>query len=122
MSADPARAPAIIHTHTATAGIIGRAAGVVTNVLGFFTGRPRARLVHTFHGHVFHGYFSPFRSRVLVMVERILAPFTDRIITVSEAVKRDLVERYRVCPAARVTVVPARARHGMGDASRRERG
>jgi glycosyltransferase involved in cell wall biosynthesis len=97
---------AIIHTHTATAGMIGRAAGLVTNLIGTVTGRPRARLVHTFHGHVFHGYFSPFRSRIIVMIERVLARITDRIITVSEAVKRDLVERYQVCPASLVTVVP----------------
>lgn len=97
---------AIIHTHTATAGMIGRAAGFVTNVLGLLTGRPRAKLIHTFHGHVFHGYFSPFRTRILLMVERMLSRVTDRIITVSEAVKRDLVERYRVCPASQVTVVP----------------
>ena len=97
---------AIIHTHTATAGMIGRVAGLVTNVMATLTGRPRAKLVHTFHGHVFHGYFSPFRTRVIVWIERVLARFTDRIITVSEAVKRDLVQRYQVCRESQVTVVP----------------
>ena len=29
-------------------------------------------VLHTFHGHVFHGYFSPFRSAVIVWIERVL--------------------------------------------------
>lgn len=98
--------PAIIHTHTATAGILGRIGGVLLNVWARLTGRRPAKLVHTFHGHVFHGYYSPMRSRVLVLLERLLARMSHRIITVSEAVKRDLVERYRICPAEKVTVVP----------------
>src|SRR4051812_4310910 len=41
--------PDLVHTHTAKAGLLGRLAAIVA-------GRPRPLLVHTFHGHVLHGY------------------------------------------------------------------
>lgn len=97
--------PDVIHTHTTKAGILGRLAGLLYNFIARITGRSPAKLVHTFHGHIFHEYFSPFWSRLLVVAEMLLARVTHRIIAVSELVKRDLVERYRICPAGKVTVV-----------------
>ena len=101
-----AEKPRVVHTHTATAGILGRVTALVYNTLARLRGRPRAMVVHTFHGHVLHGYFGPRRSAALRALERGLARATDRVIAVSEAVKTDLVERHRVCPADKVTVIP----------------
>jgi glycosyltransferase involved in cell wall biosynthesis len=98
--------PDIIHTHTAKAGFLGRAAGLLANIESRLRGRPRARMIHTFHGHVFHGYFSPLVSRCLAWAERAFATITDTVITVSETVKRDLTDRYAVCRRDRVVVVP----------------
>lgn len=98
--------PHIVHTHTTKAGALGRAAALVYNSVAWMRGDRRARIVHTFHGHLFHGYFGPVVSRGLVWGERALALFTDRIITVSDAVKADLVDRYRVCGESKVSVVP----------------
>jgi glycosyltransferase involved in cell wall biosynthesis len=98
--------PAIVHTHTATAGILGRAVAFAYNAVARLRGRRRAVIVHTFHGHVLHGYYSARVSTALRLLERLLARHTDRIIAVSEAVKHDLVVRHRVCEAERVTVVP----------------
>jgi len=102
-----AEKPDIIHTHTAKAGSLGRLAGVLYNLVVLCLGHSRrAKLVHTFHGHVFHGYFSPWKSRLLVLVERLLALLSHRIIAVSEAVKVDLVEVYKVCRGEKVRVIP----------------
>jgi glycosyltransferase involved in cell wall biosynthesis len=101
-----AERPRIVHTHTATAGILGRTTALAYNLVARVTGWPRAVLVHTFHGHVLHGYFSPWRTSMLRVIERALARCTDRIIAVSDAVKDDLVSRYAICPAVKVTVVP----------------
>jgi glycosyltransferase involved in cell wall biosynthesis len=98
--------PAIIHTHTMTAGALGRMAGALYNIEARLRRRPRARLVHTFHGHVFHGYFSRRGSQLLVLVERTLARLSDRIVAVSDAIARDLSDRYAICPRAKVAVVP----------------
>lgn len=76
--------PAIVHTHTAKAGTVGRLA-----VLLLPKSR-RPRLVHTFHGHSLTGYFSGFANQFFVRVERLLARKTDAIIAVSDEVKDDL--------------------------------
>ena len=38
-----------------------------------------------FHGHIFHSYYSPLKTRLFILIERLLARFcTDQIIVVSE--------------------------------------
>lgn len=77
--------PAILHTHTAKAGTIGRLAA---RSLGT---RP-PRTVHTFHGHSLRGYFAPAVERSLVAIERRLARWTDVIVTVSPEVRDELLD------------------------------
>jgi glycosyltransferase involved in cell wall biosynthesis len=89
--------PLVVHTHTAKAGTLGRLAALATRV---------PVVVHTFHGHVFDGYFSPFATRVFLGIERFLARYTDRIIAVSESQKRELVDVYRVAQDEKVSVIP----------------
>ena len=88
--------PAIVHTHTAKAGLLGRiaarAAGVPT-------------VVHTYHGHVLRGYFSPATTAVFRWLETRLAASADALVAVSESVKQDLV-RLGVASADRIRVVP----------------
>ena len=75
--------PHIIHTHTAKAGSLGRVAASLT--------RSRAKRVHTFHGHLLHGYFSPSATKRVIRVERALAERTTKLIAVGEQVKTDLL-------------------------------
>ena len=89
--------PHIIHTHTAKAGSLGRAAAIAT--------RSRAKRVHTFHGHLLHGYFSPRSTQRVIRVERALADRTTKLIAVGEQVKTDLLnvgigrpDQYEVIP------------------------
>lgn len=89
--------PLVVHTHTAKAGTVGRLAAIVTGV---------PVRVHTFHGHVFHGYFSPFVTRIFLAIERSLARHTDRIVAISESQKHELAEVYRIAPAEKITVIP----------------
>jgi glycosyltransferase involved in cell wall biosynthesis len=90
--------PDILHTHTAKAGTVGRAAAVLA-------GRRRPPIVvHTFHGHVLRGYFGPVRSRFFRLLERWLASRTTALIAVSPQVRDDLVA-LGVAPAERFVVV-----------------
>ncbi len=75
--------PDVIHTHTAKAGVLGRLAGLIA--------RPQAKRVHTFHGHLLHGYFSPSKTRLVTLLEKILGLITYRFIAIGNVVKRDLV-------------------------------
>ena len=95
--------PRILHTHTAKAGALGRLAGFIHNVV-----RPwrRIRTVHTFHGHVFDGYFGRWRSMAVRWIERGLSRITDRIIVISERQQFDIVERFDIAPASKTRLVP----------------
>jgi glycosyltransferase involved in cell wall biosynthesis len=75
--------PDIVHTHTAKAGLLGRLASIST--------LDRHIRVHTFHGHLLHGYFSNFKTQILVLIERLLARVTKAFVAVGDNVKRDLI-------------------------------
>jgi glycosyltransferase involved in cell wall biosynthesis len=88
--------PDIVHTHTAKAGFTGRLAARAARV---------PVVVHTFHGHVFEGYFGPATTRAFVLIERRLAAMSDAIVAVSPGVKEALVSR-AVAPEGKIRVVP----------------
>jgi len=96
--------PDVVHTHTSKAGMLGRVAATVYNA----TRRPNRRcaILHTFHGHVFEGYFPPAVNAAVRGVERLLARVSDRIVTISPRQRSDIVERFRIAPAARVEMIP----------------
>jgi glycosyltransferase involved in cell wall biosynthesis len=75
--------PNVIHTHTAKAGFLGRIASIISL-------QPSIR-VHTFHGHLLNGYFGSFKRSLIVIVEKILAIFTDQLLAVGEKVRQDLL-------------------------------
>jgi glycosyltransferase involved in cell wall biosynthesis len=96
--------PSIVHTHTSKAGALGRIAAFLYNCTS--GRREPARVIHTFHGHVLHGYFGAVGTSVVRAVERALARMTDRIIALSPSQARDLVDVYRIAPASAVDIVP----------------
>lgn len=75
--------PHIIHTHTAKAGALVRPTAIAS--------RSGALLVHTYHGHLLHGYFSPAKTRALIALERALAKHTARLVAVGAQVRDDLL-------------------------------
>jgi glycosyltransferase involved in cell wall biosynthesis len=109
------RRPDVVHTHTAKAGALGRVAARAA-------GTPA--VVHTFHGHLLHGYFSPGVTRAVVTTERVLARTTDRLVAVGARVRDELLaarigrpEQYAVIPpGVRLPTPPPRdtARQALG--------
>jgi glycosyltransferase involved in cell wall biosynthesis len=90
--------PHILHTHTAKAGAIGRAAALLA-------GRTRPPVVlHTFHGHVLKGYFGSRRTAFFKQVEETLARHSDVLVAVSPEVRDELVE-LGVAPRQRFVVI-----------------
>jgi glycosyltransferase involved in cell wall biosynthesis len=96
--------PDIIHTHTAKAGALGRSAGILYNFLNIFTSK-KVRLIHTFHGHIFNGYFNMTKTKIFILIERLLALFTSKIITVSETIKEELIY-FRISNKNKIKVIP----------------
>jgi len=94
--------PDIIHTHTAKAGTLGRLAGLLYR----FISRKPVKLVHTYHGHVFHGYYGPLKTGVFLFIERMLARFaTDRIVTISQLQKDEICGRFKVGKSSQFSVI-----------------
>jgi glycosyltransferase involved in cell wall biosynthesis len=89
--------PDVVHTHKAKAGAIGRLVALAARV---------PVVVHTYHGHVFHGYFGPWKTRLFLAIERALARVTTRLITPSQKLVDELSATYRVAPPAQFDVVP----------------
>ena len=90
--------PAILHTHTAKAGAVGRLAALLAG------GARPPIIVHTFHGHVLRGYFNPVASRGFRILERVLAGMTTTLVAVSPEVQDDLVGLH-VAPASKFAVI-----------------
>jgi glycosyltransferase involved in cell wall biosynthesis len=84
--------PDVVHTHMAKAGTVGRLAAHICGV---------PLIVHTYHGHVFHSYFGPTKTRVFVAIERALGLATDRIIVLGEG-QRDEIASYGVAPPSKL--------------------
>jgi glycosyltransferase involved in cell wall biosynthesis len=120
--------PDILETHTAKAGTLGRTAALIYNLVQSFKSRiqslskkhrrmiiansellkraSRCKTVHTFHGHAFRGYFSPFKSKIFQIIEKILARITDAIVVVSEQQKEELCRHYGVGRRGQYRVIP----------------
>ena len=107
--------PDIVHTHTAKAGVLGRLAAATCRV---------PVRVHTFHGHVLHGYFNRWVTRLVRIVEGLLARRTTALVAVGERVRDELLgagigrsDQYVVIPpGVALEALPDRvsARNGLG--------
>lgn len=89
--------PDIIHTHASKAGALGRIASLANG---------NAKLVHTFHGHVFHSYFGSLKTSFYKNIERALALKTVKIIAISERQKLELSAKYNICNPDKIKVIP----------------
>lgn len=98
------RRPALLHTHTAKAGALGRLAA------------PRdLPAVHTFHGHVLAGTFGPLGSALAAAVERRLARRSQALVAVSRRVRDELCREHGVGRPDLWSVIPP----GIDDARTR---
>jgi glycosyltransferase involved in cell wall biosynthesis len=95
--------PDVVHTHTAKGGALGRTAALLYNLTR--SRAERCAVIHTFHGHVFAGYFGAIASTAVRTIERTLAHATDRVVAISESQKRDLCSKYRIASALKTEVV-----------------
>ena len=89
--------PDIVHTHASKAGALGRLAAHRRKV---------PVIVHTFHGHVFDGYFGTVKTALVKNTERYLARLSDAIVAISPLQRDALVHQYKIASAHKVHTVP----------------
>jgi glycosyltransferase involved in cell wall biosynthesis len=75
--------PAVVHTHSSKAGILGRLAAFIARV---------PVIVHTIHGLPYHPYEHPLKNAVYILSERLAALVSDKIVTVADTMTRKSLE------------------------------
>ena len=89
--------PQIVHTNLAKAGMVGRLAAWLARV---------PVILHTYHGHVFSGYFSPLKTSLYILIERYIALISNQIVVISEMVRKDICSVYKIVSEKKVSVIP----------------
>lgn len=74
----------ILHAHSSKGALVGRLAAALART---------PVIVFTAHNSIFYEQWPGWKKKLFATVERFLARFTDRIITVSDALKQELIER-----------------------------
>ncbi|HJU06191.1 MAG TPA: glycosyltransferase family 4 protein [Nitrospiraceae bacterium] len=87
--------PAIVHTHSSKAGIVGRFAARMAHV---------PIIVHSIHGFGFTPAQYPLLRRILIAIERRAGRITSRFFAVSEANRRTGIS-LGIFPAERCSVI-----------------
>lgn len=89
--------PDIVHTHASKPGALGRWAAHKMDV---------PVIIHTFHGHVFHSYFSSAKTTFYKNLERKLASVSTKIIAISEKQKYEISTEHGICAPEKIEVIP----------------
>lgn len=72
--------PQVLHTNTSKAGFLGRLAGHLARA---------PRIVHSDHGHIFYGYYTPALTFFFVLLEIIASHWCHKVLTLTESGRRD---------------------------------
>jgi glycosyltransferase involved in cell wall biosynthesis len=89
--------PQIVHTNMAKAGMVGRLAAWLARV---------PVVLHTYHGHVFSGYFSSKKTFIYIIIERLMALLSTQIVAISKMIKEDICFKYKIVSEKKVSVIP----------------
>ena len=89
--------PQILHSHTAKAGALGRLTALLAGV---------PLIYHTFHGHVFKNYFNSCKTKIFILLEKMLARISTKVIVISENQYHDIVQKYRIASPHKVQLIP----------------
>lgn len=86
---------ALVHAHSSKAGLVARVAAKLAGV---------PALVLTVHNSIFYEEWPGWKQDLFAFAERVLARFTDRIITVSDALRDELMRREKIPPGQITTI------------------
>ena len=81
--------PDIIHTHSSKAGIIGRWAAWLARKINYKL--KFLRIIHTPHGHIFYGYYGKLKTLLFLLLERLTAKITDKLVALTEGEKKESI-------------------------------
>ncbi|MBN2011723.1 glycosyltransferase family 4 protein [candidate division KSB1 bacterium] len=73
----------IVHTHSSKPGFLGR---IASRLVG------GAIVVHTIHGFPFHDFMHPIKRHFFILIERMVARLSDKLITVSKLNRQKAIQ------------------------------
>jgi len=76
--------PDIVNTHLSKAGALGRLVAYICRV---------PYIYHTFHGDYYRGKFSKSKIRLFILIEKVMAMITTKIIAPCEKDKQELIKQ-----------------------------
>ncbi|MFQ7000886.1 MAG: glycosyltransferase family 4 protein [Clostridium sp.] len=86
--------PDIIYLHSSKAGALGRIANIGL----------KKKVIYNPHGWSFNMKVSKLKKRIYIIIEKILAPFCDKIIAISEAEKESALSK-KICSKDKICVI-----------------
>ena len=75
--------PDIIHSHLSKAWAL--------TILAKYLSGAKCKVIHTFHGHILHSYFSRWKILILNLIQRFLASKSDYLVAVNDITKKELI-------------------------------
>jgi glycosyltransferase involved in cell wall biosynthesis len=72
--------PSILHAHTSKAGFLGRIAGRICKV---------PVIIYSPKGHIFNGYFSPLKTKIFYLCEKLTLNMCDAFVCLTDEERRD---------------------------------
>lgn len=75
--------PDVIHTHLSKAWAL--------TILAKNLSGAKCKVIHTFHGHILHSYFSKWKILILNLIQRFLASNSDYLVAVNDITKKELI-------------------------------
>lgn len=85
----------ILHAHSSKAALVGRVAARLAGTPAIF---------FTAHNSIFYESWPGWKKTVLAAAERFLAGYTSKIVTVSNVLRNELLEREGIAPAKVITI------------------
>lgn len=85
----------IIHTHSPKASLLGRWAGYLGGV---------KNIIYTVHGWPFHRFMNPFAYHLFLLLEKLTAKITGKIIVVSSSDLKTGIKK-KIAPTSKFTLI-----------------
>lgn len=87
----------IVHTHGSKSGFIGRLAAYIAGTKG---------IIHTYHGHLFKGYFNQLKTKSIIAIERFLGKLSSVCVVLSEQQRKEIAGTYKIIPPQKAALIP----------------
>lgn len=92
--------PDIVHTHTSKAGLLGRLAAVLYQLVDW----RKIKVFHTMHGNIYTQYFNFVLTYFILLIDCFLMFITDCLIVLSEQQRQEILDK-KICKRRKTKII-----------------